>query len=140
MCSYVEARFKAADIQACKTVNRFPMTMTSFSAILVSLALLFGKGLALAPSNTPKAKKPAFNLQKTAFNGIAAASLASALVVGPMADAADVWADSPSFGSSSLVAEKVKREGTSSFLLPRHPPYQFLHLNYLFNLISSIFR
>merc|ERR1712127_834171 len=41
----------------------------------------------------------------------AAASLASALVIGPMADAVDMMADAPSFGSSSLVAERVTREG-----------------------------
>jgi len=41
---------------------------------------------------------------------MAAASLASALVVGPMADAVETM-DFPSFGSSSLVAERVTREG-----------------------------
>lgn len=41
---------------------------------------------------------------------MAAASLASALVVGPMADAVETM-DLPSFGSSSLVAERVTREG-----------------------------
>jgi len=87
------------------------MTMTTFSTVLVSVALIFKGALALAPSNTPKVKRPAFNVQKVAFNGMAAASLASALVVGPMADAVDMMADTPSFGSSSLVAERVTREG-----------------------------
>jgi hypothetical protein len=41
---------------------------------------------------------------------MAAASLASALVIGPMADAVETM-DFPSFGSSSLVAERVTREG-----------------------------
>merc|ERR1712127_314999 len=66
---------------------------------------------ALAPSKVPNAKKPAFTAQRAAFNGVAAASLASALVIGPMADAVDMMADAPSFGSSSLVAERVTREG-----------------------------
>lgn len=58
----------------------------------------------------PKATKPAFNVQKVATNTLAAASLASALVVGPMADAVETF-DAPSFGTSSLVAERVTREG-----------------------------
>eukprot|EP00584_Thalassiosira_punctigera_P003964 CAMPEP_0172547838 /NCGR_PEP_ID=MMETSP1067-20121228/17276_1 /TAXON_ID=265564 ORGANISM="Thalassiosira punctigera, Strain Tpunct2005C2" /NCGR_SAMPLE_ID=MMETSP1067 /ASSEMBLY_ACC=CAM_ASM_000444 /LENGTH=172 /DNA_ID=CAMNT_0013334985 /DNA_START=41 /DNA_END=559 /DNA_ORIENTATION=+ len=85
--------------------------MTKISTVLVSIALLFGGASALAPSKVPKVKAPAFNVQKVAFNGMAAASIASALVVGPMADAIDVVADAPSFGSSSLVAERVTREG-----------------------------
>jgi len=60
--------------------------------------------------NVPKATKPAFNIQKVAVNSMAAASLASALVVGPMADAIETF-DAPSFGTSSLVAERVTREG-----------------------------
>lgn len=79
---------------------------------LVSLALLSTGASALVPSNVPKATKPAFNVQKVAVNGMAAASLASALVIGPMADAVDmVQADATSFGSSSLIAERVTREG-----------------------------
>mgnify|MGYP001026526506 CR=1 FL=1 len=74
--------------------------------LLASLALLLSGVAALAP-----AKKPAFNVQKVATNALAGASLASALVVGPMADAVDMMADAPTFGSSSLVAERVKREG-----------------------------
>jgi hypothetical protein len=58
----------------------------------------------------PKATRPAFNIQKAAVNTMAAASLASALVVGPMADAIETF-DAPSFGTSSLVAERVTREG-----------------------------
>jgi len=85
--------------------------MTKFSTVLVSLALLSNGASALAPSKVSTAKKPAFNVQKVAVNGLAAASLASALVIGPMADAVDMVADSPSFGSSSLVAERVTREG-----------------------------
>lgn len=85
--------------------------MTKFSAVLVSLALLFSGAAALAPSKVSKAQRPAFAPQKAAFNGIAAASLASALVVGPMANAVDMMADAPTFGSSNLVAERVTREG-----------------------------
>ena len=85
--------------------------MTTFSTVLVSVALLFSGASALAPSNSRKATRPAFNVQKVAVNGLAAASLASALVIGPMADAMDMMADTPSFGSSSLVAERVRREG-----------------------------
>mmetsp|Transcript_25965 Transcript_25965/g.45246 ORF Transcript_25965/g.45246 Transcript_25965/m.45246 type:complete len:175 (-) Transcript_25965:379-903(-) len=85
--------------------------MTKFSTVLVSTALLFSGASALAPTNVPKATKPAFNVQKVAVNSLAAVSLASALVVGPMADAVDMMADTPSFGSSSLVAERVTREG-----------------------------
>lgn len=85
--------------------------MTKFSTILVSIALLFSGAAALAPSKVSQAKRPAFNVQKAAINGMAAASIASALVVGPMADAVDMVADAPSFGSSSLVAERVTREG-----------------------------
>lgn len=58
----------------------------------------------------PKAIKPAFNVQKVAANSMLAASLASSLVVGPMADAVETF-DAPAFGSSSLVAERVTREG-----------------------------
>ncbi|KAL3802924.1 hypothetical protein ACHAWO_003556 [Cyclotella atomus] len=82
--------------------------MAKLSAIL-SVALLSGAS-ALAPSNVPKATRPAFNIQKAAVNTMAAASLASALVVGPMADAIETF-DAPSFGTSSLVAERVTREG-----------------------------
>eukprot|EP00571_Detonula_confervacea_P010142 CAMPEP_0172308112 /NCGR_PEP_ID=MMETSP1058-20130122/8817_1 /TAXON_ID=83371 /ORGANISM="Detonula confervacea, Strain CCMP 353" /LENGTH=173 /DNA_ID=CAMNT_0013020469 /DNA_START=65 /DNA_END=586 /DNA_ORIENTATION=+ len=85
--------------------------MTKFSPVLVSLALLSNGASALAPSKVQSATKPAFNAQRVAFNSMAAASLASALVVGPMANAADMMADAPSFGSSSLVAERVTREG-----------------------------
>lgn len=59
----------------------------------------------------PKAIKPAFNVQKVAANSILAASVASALVVGPMADAAEIFDAPAAFGSSSLVAERVTREG-----------------------------
>lgn len=82
-----------------------------FSSALVTVALLFSGASALAPSKVPKAKRPAFNPQRVAFNGMAAASLASALVIGPMADAVDMMADTPTFGSSSLIAERVTREG-----------------------------
>lgn len=58
----------------------------------------------------PKASKPSFDVQRIAVNSMAAASLASALIVGPMADAVETM-DLPSFGSSSLVAERVTREG-----------------------------
>ena len=85
--------------------------MTKFSSVLISLALLFNGVSALAPSKVSKAKRPAFDPKRVAFNGMAAASLASALVVGPMADAVDMMTDAPSFGSSSLVAERVTREG-----------------------------
>jgi len=88
-------------------------TMT-FSTVLVSAVLLFSGALALAPSNTPQVKQLAFNVQKVALNGAAAASLASALLVGPIAaDAVDIMvvAETPSFGSSSLVSKKVTREG-----------------------------
>ena len=60
--------------------------------------------------NVPKATKPSFDVQKIAVNSMAAASLASALVVGPMADAVETF-DAPSFGTSSFVAERVTREG-----------------------------
>ena len=53
----------------------------NFSTILVSLALLSNGVSALVPTKVSTAKKPAFSAQKIAFNGIAAASLASALVV-----------------------------------------------------------
>ncbi len=59
----------------------------------------------------PRATKPAFNIQKVAVNSMAAASLASALVIGPMADAVDMMDIQPNFGSSNLVAERVTREG-----------------------------
>jgi hypothetical protein len=85
--------------------------MTKISPLIVSLAILFGGASALAPSKVPQATKPAFDVQRVAFNGMAAASLASALVVGPMADAVEMMANTPSFGSSSLVAERVTREG-----------------------------
>ncbi|KAL7502044.1 hypothetical protein ACHAWX_000441, partial [Stephanocyclus meneghinianus] len=84
-------------------------TMTNISAVL-SIALLFSGASGLAPSNVPKASKPSFDVQRIAVNSMAAASLASALVVGPMADAVETM-DLPSFGSSSLVAERVTREG-----------------------------
>lgn len=77
--------------------------------ILIALALLFSGASALAPSKVSTVKKPAFNVQKAAFSGMAAASIASTLVVGPMADA--VVMNAPEFGSSSLVAERVTREG-----------------------------
>ena len=64
-----------------------------------------------AASKPAATKKPAFTAQKAAFNGLAAASLASALVIGPMADAVDMAVDSPTFGSSNLVAQRVTREG-----------------------------
>ena len=55
--------------------------MLNSSTILVSLALLSNGVSALVPSKVSTAKKPAFSAQKIAFNGVAAASLASALVV-----------------------------------------------------------
>lgn len=85
--------------------------MTKLSSVVVSLALLANGATAYAPSKVSQAKKPAFDPKRVAFNGVAAASLASALVVGPMADAVDMVADAPSFGTSSLVAERVTREG-----------------------------
>ena len=78
---------------------------------LASAALLLNGASAYAPSKVPQAKRPAFDPKRTAVNGMAAASLASALVVGPMADAIDLTVDAPSFGSSNLVAERVTREG-----------------------------
>ncbi|KAL7550228.1 hypothetical protein ACHAWF_013464 [Thalassiosira exigua] len=85
--------------------------MTKLPSTLVSLALLFSGASALAPSKVHTAKRPAFNPKRAAFNGMAAASIASALVVGPMADAVDMMAETPSFGTSSFVAERVTREG-----------------------------
>ena len=85
-------------------------TMAKLSAI-VSLALLLNGVSALVPSNVPKTKRPAFDATRAATNTMAAASIASALVIGPMADAVDMAMDTPSFGSSSLVAERVTREG-----------------------------
>ena len=85
-------------------------TMKVFPA-LASAALLLNGASAYAPSKVPQAKRPAFDPKRAAVNGMAAASLASALVVGPMADAIDLTVDAPSFGSSNLVAERVTREG-----------------------------
>eukprot|EP00578_Thalassiosira_sp_NH16_P026184 CAMPEP_0181100572 /NCGR_PEP_ID=MMETSP1071-20121207/13264_1 /TAXON_ID=35127 /ORGANISM="Thalassiosira sp., Strain NH16" /LENGTH=172 /DNA_ID=CAMNT_0023183309 /DNA_START=18 /DNA_END=536 /DNA_ORIENTATION=+ len=85
--------------------------MTKLTTVLASFVLLLSGVSALAPSKVPKATRPAFDVKRVAFNGMAAASLASALVVGPMADAVDMMADTPSFGSSSLVAQRVTREG-----------------------------
>ena len=79
--------------------------------LLFSLALLFSGASALAPNKALHAKKQAFDSKRVAFNGMAVASLASALVVGPMADAVEIVAATPSFGSSSLIAERVTREG-----------------------------
>lgn len=84
-------------------------SLTMMKTILIALALLFSGASALAPSKVSTVKKPAFNVQKAAFSGMAAASIASTLVVGPMADAVVMVA--PEFGSSSLVAERVTREG-----------------------------
>ena len=85
--------------------------MNNLSTILLSLALLFSGASALAPNKVHHTKKPAFDSKRVAFNGMAVASLASALVVGPMADAVEMVAAPPSFGSSSLIAERVTREG-----------------------------
>ena len=85
--------------------------MAKLSTAIVSLALLFNGVSALVPSNVPKTKRPAFDASRAATNTMAAASIASALVIGPMADAVDMAMDTPSFGSSSLVAERVTREG-----------------------------
>lgn len=91
--------------------------MTKISSLLISLAVLCGGSSALAPSSKvplQAATKPAFDVKRVAFNGLAAASLASALVVGPMADAIDMFTETPPpafFGSSSLIAERVTREG-----------------------------
>lgn len=84
--------------------------MTKLSVALVSLAAILGEVSALAPNAVPKAKKPSFVAKKVAVNSIVAASLASALVIGPMAEAVDMI-DLPSFGTSSFVAERVTREG-----------------------------
>lgn len=86
-------------------------TMAKLSTAIVSLALLLNGVSALVPSNVPKTKRPAFDATRAATNTMAAASIASALVIGPMADAVDMAMDTPSFGSSSLVAERVTREG-----------------------------
>jgi len=85
--------------------------MAKLSTAIVSLALLVNGASALVPSNVPKTKRPAFDATRAATNTMAAASIASALVIGPMADAVDMAMDVPSFGSSSLVAERVTREG-----------------------------
>lgn len=85
--------------------------MAKLSTAIVSLAILFNGVSALVPSNVPKTKRPAFDAKRAATNSMAAASIASALVIGPMADAVDMAMDTPSFGSSSLVAERVTREG-----------------------------
>ncbi len=85
--------------------------MAKLSTAIVSLALLCNGVSALVPSNVPKTKRPAFDAKRAATNTMAAASIASALVIGPMADAVDMAMDTPSFGSSSLVAERVTREG-----------------------------
>ena len=85
--------------------------MAKLSTAIVSLALLVNGASALVPSNVPKTKRPAFDATRAATNTMAAASIASALVIGPMADAVDMAMDTPSFGSSSLVAERVTREG-----------------------------
>ena len=85
--------------------------MTKISTALLSLALFFNGASSLVPSNVPKAKRH-FDAQWAAANTMAAASIASALVIGPMADAVDMVLDTPSsFGTSSLIAEKVTREG-----------------------------
>jgi hypothetical protein len=105
--------------RACFDVIKVRVTMPKISS-LVSLAVLCGGSSALAPSKVPQASsslttaKPAFDVKRVAFNGLAAASLASALVVGPMADAIDMFTVTPPpsfFGSSSLIAERVTREG-----------------------------
>jgi len=86
-------------------------TMAKLSTAIVSLALLVNGASALVPSNVPKTKRTTFDATRAATNTMAAASIASALVIGPMADAVDMAMDTPSFGSSSLVAERVTREG-----------------------------
>lgn len=90
--------------------------MTKISSLLFSLAVLCGGSSALAPSSkVPRqAASLSIDVKRVAFNGLAAASLASALVVGPMADAIDMFTETPPpsfFGSSSLIAERVTREG-----------------------------
>ena len=87
------------------------LTMIKIPTLLFTLALLFSGASALALNKAPCARKPAFDSKRAAFNGIAVASLTSALVVGPMADAMEMVAAAPSFGSSSLIAERVTREG-----------------------------
>ncbi len=85
--------------------------MMKIPTLFFFLALLSGGASALAPNKALHAKKPAFDSKRAAFSGIAVASLASALVVGPLADAVEMVAATPSFGSSSLIAERVTREG-----------------------------
>ena len=58
----------------------------------------------------PKVKKASFDAKRVTVNSLAAASLASALVLAPMAEAVDAM-DLPSFGSSTVLAEKITREG-----------------------------
>lgn len=85
--------------------------MMNVSTTLLYLGLLFSGALALAPNKVQHAKKPTFDSKRVVFNGMAAASLASALVIGPMADAVEIMSATPTFGSSSLIAERVTREG-----------------------------
>mmetsp|Transcript_8779 Transcript_8779/g.19693 ORF Transcript_8779/g.19693 Transcript_8779/m.19693 type:complete len:190 (+) Transcript_8779:3-572(+) len=93
-------------------LTSFPYTTAAnMKTGFLSLALVASSVSALAPNAQPRATKPAFNIQKVAVNSMAAASLASALVIGPMADAVDMMDIQPNFGSSNLVAERVTREG-----------------------------
>lgn len=85
--------------------------MKNIHTLLISLTLLFNGASALAPTKAQNVKTPSFDSKRVVFNGMAVASLASALVVGPMADAMETMAAAPSFGSSSMIAERVTREG-----------------------------
>jgi len=83
--------------------------MAIFSSVLVSSLLLSGS-TAYAPNSVPKAKKPAFDAKRVAASSFAAASIASSLVLSPIAEPVDAM-DVPSFGTSTVVAERVTREG-----------------------------
>mmetsp|Transcript_10243 Transcript_10243/g.21075 ORF Transcript_10243/g.21075 Transcript_10243/m.21075 type:complete len:171 (-) Transcript_10243:427-939(-) len=83
--------------------------MAKFSSVLVSSLLLSGS-TAYAPNSVPKAKKPAFDAKRVAASSFAAASIASSLVLSPIAEPVDAM-DVPSFGTSTVVAERVTREG-----------------------------
>eukprot|EP00565_Helicotheca_tamesis_P005787 CAMPEP_0185728738 /NCGR_PEP_ID=MMETSP1171-20130828/4105_1 /TAXON_ID=374046 /ORGANISM="Helicotheca tamensis, Strain CCMP826" /LENGTH=171 /DNA_ID=CAMNT_0028397477 /DNA_START=78 /DNA_END=593 /DNA_ORIENTATION=+ len=86
-------------------------------ALLVALVAIFsGSANAYVPSNPSKAKvasKPAFDLKKAVGASFTALTIASNVITAPVADAVDFGAQySPSaFGSSTVVAEKVTREG-----------------------------
>lgn len=86
--------------------------MKNIRTVLISITLLFDGASALAPTKAHNVKTPSFDSKRVVvFNGMAVASLASALVVGPMAGAVETMAVTPSFGSSSMISERVTREG-----------------------------